>query len=96
MEEAFLEWISRSAHFTVSLFPLMEVWWQAVAASDRQRLRSWAKNPIHGIPVMNEGESDSSVQLVGSAPQQVGRATAVEGMAEARLTSHEGAVQLCR
>ena len=27
MEEAFSEWISHSAHFTISLFPLMEVWW---------------------------------------------------------------------
>ena len=27
VEEAFSEWISCSAHFTISLFPLMEVWW---------------------------------------------------------------------
>ena len=27
VEEAFSEWISRFAHFTISLFPLMEVWW---------------------------------------------------------------------
>ena len=27
MEEAFSEWILHSAHFTISLFPLMEVWW---------------------------------------------------------------------
>ena len=73
MEEAFLEWISCSAHFTISLFPLMEVWWQAVAASNRQRLRSQAENPVLSIPVVNAGESNSSVQLVGSAPQQVGR-----------------------
>ena len=26
MEEAFSEWISCSAHFSISLFPLMEVW----------------------------------------------------------------------
>ena len=26
-EEAFSEWISCSAHFTISLFPLMEAWW---------------------------------------------------------------------
>ena len=26
MEEAFSEWISCSTHFTISLFPLMEVW----------------------------------------------------------------------
>ena len=40
MEEAFLEWILCSAHFTISLFPLMEAWWRAVAASDCQRLRT--------------------------------------------------------
>ena len=34
MEEAFLEWISCSAHFHVSLLPLMEAWWWSVAASD--------------------------------------------------------------
>ena len=34
MEEAFSEWISCSAHFTISLLPLMEVWWQSVAASN--------------------------------------------------------------
>ena len=34
MEEAFLEWISCSAHFNVSLLPLMEAWQQSVAASN--------------------------------------------------------------
>ena len=32
--EAFSGWILRSAHFTISLLPLMEAWQQAVAASD--------------------------------------------------------------
>ena len=95
VEEAFSEWISRSAHFTISLFPLMEAWWRVVAASNHRRLRSQAENPIHSIPVMNAGESNSSVQLVGSAPQQAGRATAMEGVAKARLASCTGAVQLC-
>ena len=27
VEEAFSEWILCSAHFTISLLPLMEVWW---------------------------------------------------------------------
>ena len=27
MEEAFSEWILCSAHFTISLFPLIEMWW---------------------------------------------------------------------
>ena len=79
------------APFTISLFPLMGLWWQVVAASNRRRLRSRAENPIHSIPVVNAGESDSSVQLVGSAPQQAGRATAVERVAEARLASCTGA-----
>ena len=40
---------------------------------------------------MNAGESDSSVQLVGSAPQQAGRASVVEEVAETRLISRTGA-----
>ena len=44
---------------------------------------------------MNAGESDSSVQLVGSAPQQVGRTSTVEEMAKARLAFHMGAAHLC-
>ena len=91
VEEAFSEWISRTAHFTISLFPLMEVWWQAVAASDHQRLRGRAENPVHNIPVVNAGESDSSGQLVESALQQARRASGVEEVVEARLTSHTGA-----
>ena len=93
VEEAFSEWISHSVHFTISLFPLMEAWWQVVAASDCRRLRGQAENPVHNIPVMNAGKSDSSGQLVGSAPQQAGRASTVEEVAEARLTSHTVAVQ---
>ena len=93
VEEAFSEWISCSAHFTISLFPLMEVWQPAVAASDCQRLRGWAENPVQNIPVVNAGESDSSGQLVGGAPQQAGRASGVEEVAMARLTSHTGAAQ---
>ena len=34
VEEAFSEWISCCPHFSISLLPLMEVWWQSVAASD--------------------------------------------------------------
>ena len=69
----------------------MEAWQQAVATSDRQRLRSQAENPAPSIPVVTIVESDSSVQLVGSAPQQAGRSTAVEEMAKAMLTTHAGA-----
>ena len=42
---------------------------------------------------MNAGESDSLGQLVGSIPPQAGRASGVEKVAEARLTSHTGAAQ---
>ena len=91
LEEAFSEWISCSAHFTISLFPLIEAWRRVVAASDRQRLRGRAENPVHNIPVVNAGESNSSGQLVGSAPQQARRASGVEEVAEARLTSCMGA-----
>ena len=34
VEEDFSEWISCSAHFNISLLPLMEAWWQSVAASN--------------------------------------------------------------
>ena len=34
MEEAFSEWILHSAHFAISLLPLVEAWWWAVIASD--------------------------------------------------------------
>ena len=96
VEEAFSAWISCSAHFTISLLPLVEVWWQVVAASDHRRLRSWAENPVPSIPVVNAGESDSSVQLVGSAPQQAGSAPAMEEMAEVRLATHMKAARPCR
>ena len=91
MEEAFSEWISCSAHFTNSLLPLIEVWQHLVAASDHQRLRGWAENRSHNMPVAAARESDSSSQLMGSAPQQVGRASGVEEVTEARLTTHNGA-----
>ena len=70
VEEAFSGWILRSAHFTISLLPLLEAWQQAVAASNRRRLRSWAENPAPSIPVVTAGESDSLV--VESAPSKLG------------------------
>ena len=39
MEEAFSEWISRSAHFAINLLPLVEAWQWALATSDCQQLR---------------------------------------------------------
>ena len=95
MEEAFLEWISCSAHFNISLLPLMEVWQQSVTASDGQRLRSRAENPAHNAPVGAAWESDSSSQLVGSAPQQDGRTSGMGERTEARLITHAGAAGPC-
>ena len=91
VEEAFSGWILHSAHFTISLLPLLESWWWAVATPNHQRLRSWAENLAPSIPAVTAGESNSLVQLVGSAPQQAGRSSAVEETAEARLTAHAGA-----
>ena len=91
VEEAFSEWISCSAHFNVSLLPLMETWRWSVAASDCQRLRSWAENPAHNAPVGAARESDSLSQLVGSAPQQDGRTSGIGERTEARPVGHAGA-----
>ena len=91
--EAFSEWISHSAHFTISLFPLMEAWQGSVAASHRQRLRGRVENPVHNTPVVAARESDSSSQLVGSAPQQAGRASGVGEVTKARLTTCTGAAR---
>ena len=47
------------------------------------------------MPVGVAQESDSSSQLVRSAPQQAGRASGVGGVTEARLTTHTRAAQPC-
>ena len=70
----------------------VEAWWQAAAASNCQRLRGHAENLAPRIPVVTVGESDSLVQLVGSTPQQAGRLTTVEEMADARPATHAGTV----
>ena len=94
MEEAFSEWILHSAHFNISLLPLMEAWQWSVAASNCQRLRSWAENSAHNMSAGAAWESDSSSQLVGSTPQQDGRTSGMGERTEARLTPHTGATQL--
>ena len=96
IEKAFLEWISCSAHFNVSLLPLMEAWQWSVTASNCQRLRSWVENSAHNTPVGAARESDSSSQLVGSAPQQDGRTSRMGERTEARLAACTGAMRLCR
>ena len=95
MEEAYSQWILHSAHFAISLLPLVEAWWWAVATSVHRWLRGQAENPTPRIPVVTTGESDSSVQLVGSTPQQTGRSTTVEEMADTRPTAHAGTVHQC-
>ena len=74
----------------------MEVWQQSITVSDHQRLRSQAKNPAHNAPVGVAWESDSSSQLVGSAPQQDGRTSGMGERTEARLATCTVTVQLCR
>ena len=93
VEEAFLEWILRSAHFNISLLPLMEVWQHSVAASNRQRLRSQAENSVHNTPVGVAWASDSSSQLVGSAPQQDGRTSRMGERTKTRLAAHTRAAR---
>ena len=93
MEEAFSEWISCSAHFSISLLPLMEAWQWSVTASNRQRLRSWVENSTHNMPVGAAWESDSSSQLVGRAPPQDGRTSRMGERTEARLTTCTRAAQ---
>ena len=79
-----------------SLLPLMEVWQRSIAASDHQRLRSRAENPTHNAPVGVTQESDSSSQLVGSAPQQDGRTSGIGERTEARPVGRAGAACPCR
>ena len=74
----------------------MEAWQQSVTASDHQRLRSRVENSAHNTPVGAAQESDSSSQLVGSAPQQDGRTSRMGERTEARPAAHTGAVQPCR
>ena len=91
VEEAFSEWISCSTHFNISPLPLKEAWWQSVAASDHQRLRSRVENSTHNTPVGVAQESDSSSQLVGSTPLLDGRTSGMGERTEVRLTPCTGA-----
>ena len=45
--------------------------------------------------MVTAGKSDSSVQLVGSTPQQAGRSTTVEEMADARPAACVGTAHQC-
>ena len=85
-----------SAHFNISLLPLMEAWQWSVTTSDHQRLRSQAKNPAHNAPVGVAQESDSSSQLVGSAPQHDGRTSGMGERTEATLVTCTGTARPCR
>ena len=66
--EAFSEWISHSAHFTVIPLPLGSGWCQAVATSERCWPRSrveYQDCPAHNLI---SSKLDSALKLVGSAP----------------------------
>ena len=89
-----MEWTSHLAYFNVSLLPLMEAWQWSVAASNRQRLRGRAEHATHNAPVGVVQESDSSSQLVGSAPQQVWRTSEVGERTEVRPVACAGAAHL--
>ena len=66
--KALSEWISRSAHFVAILLPLVEGWQQAMAALDRQCPRSRVEQQDYLVQHGLLSESDSMLQLVGSAP----------------------------
>ena len=66
--EAFSEWISHSAHFAVIPLPLVEGWCWAVAISERHQQRPRVEYQDHPMHNLISSESDSTLQLVGSAP----------------------------
>ena len=66
--EVFSEWISHSGHFAITPLPPAEGWHQAVATSERHWQRSRAEHPDHPTHNPISSESDSTPQLVGSAP----------------------------
>ena len=78
MGEAFSEWISCSAHFTVNPVPRAEGWCHAMAASERQR--QWSRMEYPGRPVSNQAssETDSTLLLVGSTPPAAIRTSPAE------------------
>ena len=65
--EVFSEWISSSAYFVIIPLPLVEGWWQPVAALDRHCHRSRVEYPDHPVPNLISSKSDSMPLLVGSA-----------------------------
>ena len=73
----------------------MEAWWLSITASNHQRLRSQVENPTHNALVGVAWESDSSSQLVGSAPQQDGRTSRIGERTEARPVGHAGVAHPC-
>ena len=66
--EAFSEWIFHSTHFAVIPLPLAEGWLQAVATSERHWQRSRVEHPDCPMHNLISSKSDSTLQLVGSAP----------------------------
>ena len=70
--EVFSEWISHSAHFVATLLPFAEGWSSATAALGRCHPKSWTDQldhpTLHGL----SSKSDSTLQLVHSAPPEHG------------------------
>ena len=64
--------------FAVNCLPLVERWCHVVVASERCRHRSWAECQGPAIPVPALSESDSTLQLVGSAPPSTARLGSAE------------------
>ena len=88
--EAFAEWISHSAQFAVNPLPLAEGLCCMVVASDRHRHQLWADCPGPVIPTLASTESNSALQLVGSAPPSTTRLGSTEdngGNKSARSTT---------
>ena len=66
--DASSEWISRSAHFVVNPFPLMEGWCCPVATAEQQWQCTQTEFQLPVVPSPAMSESDSNPQLLGSAP----------------------------
>ena len=88
--EAFAEWISHSAHFAANTLSLAQGWHHVVVASEQRRHRSQAEGQGTVIATLASSESDSTPQLVGSAPPSATRIGAIEdngGNKSAQATS---------
>ena len=65
-------------HFTVILLALVGEWCKAVATSEQHHQRSKADHQGHPMMNLTSSESDSTLQLVGSAPPSMAWMSQVE------------------